>query len=867
MPKQKHPKTKTLLTPPLTLSATLTTTAETTNDQGAQIYTTTVHPILQARCLHCHDTNKKRGGLDLTTPNALHTGGDTGPAILPGDPDNSLLIKLLRHQQAPYMPHKEPQMPQGEIDRIAQWITAGAAAPQQTTQQKTKKELQITDKDRQFWSYQPLTNPTPPPTQDTTWPQNPIDQFILTPLEKNNLTPAPKADRRTLLRRAYYDLIGLPPTPEEIENFLHDPAPDAWERQIDKLLASPHYGERWGRHWLDLARYADSDGYEFDKERPNAFPYRDFVIRAFNQDMPFDQFIRWQIAGDEYHPNNPDALAATGFLAAGPIIDNQELELNRYDELDDIASTVGAAFLATNVGCARCHDHKYDPLPTRDYYRFLSAFTTTRRYEAPIGTPEENARYRERQSAWERALGAARKSFDEFRNPLIKATRNARIEALQITEEEKALLRAPTDGNNPAQKTLLERFDKELKPSDADVRQKLTTEQIIQWDALHENIQKLEREKPTSPPLVLAITDKQPEPVESYLLARGNPDMKTEPVRLGFLSVLPGNGDTAFEPSLLKPADAPTTYNRRAVAEWITNLDRGAGRLSARVLANRLWHYHFGDGIVRTPNDFGMQGDRPSHPELLEWLAREIIRHDWRIKPLHRTIMTSATYQMSTEFDEAKAAADPENRLWWRRKPQRVEAEIMRDAILKVSGALNPLMYGPGIYPAVPADAVTTGSTPKWPTDVVDGPGTWRRSIYAFVRRSARMPLLEAFDTPDPASSAGRRLVTTTPTQGLELMNSAFINEQARILAERVRAEAWQSRGAMIDRVYLLAYGRPPEAEEHKRAMAFLERQAARYPSPKDQTGTIIPGTDPFHRALQDFCQVTLCSNEFVYIN
>ncbi len=846
---------------------TAATPESASGDPAFALFNDTVRPIFEARCLSCHSAEKHRGGLDMSTRTALLKGGDSGPAIIPGDADKSLLIKMIRHEAEPFMPHKEDQMPAGEIAKLVEWVMAGAAMPEANAPKpQAKREMVVTDKDREFWSYRPLDAPQPPAVNDVAWPKNSIDQFVLAKLEEKGIAPAMQADKRTLIRRAYFDLIGLPPTPEETEAFVNDAAPDAWERLIDKLLASPHYGERWGRHWLDLARYADSDGYEFDKERPNAFPYRDFVIKALNSDMPFDQFAKWQLAGDEYAPDDPQAIAATGFLAAGPYIDNQVTEQNKYDEMDDILSTTMSAFLATNVGCARCHDHKFDPVPTRDYYRLLSAFNTNRRGDAVLGTREVARQHEERIAKWDLAVKTMKKQLDKYienmRTPLVEA----KVRALPIDEVEKALMLASNNPEDARQQALLAAHKDALVVSNDEVRKSLTAEQSAQWDALATNVQRTESEKPVAPPMVFAMTDAQPEPKESFLLARGNIEAKVEPVQLGFLSVLPGNGDAHFDAKLLRPADARTTYQRTAVAEWMMDPDMGAGRLALRVLANRLWHYHFGAGIVRTPNDFGMQGERPTHPELLDWLAVEVKRNGWRLKPMHKMIMLSSAYQMGTQFDEAKAKADPDNHLWWRRKPQRMEAEILRDAVLAVSGCLNTQMYGPGIYPAVPDDAIKTGSTPKWPLGVVDGPATWRRSVYVTIRRSARVPMFEAFDQPDTVASSGRRLTTVTPTQGLEFMNSTFMNEQARHLSERVRAEAWESRDAMITRAYALAIGRAPSETELAKAKAFLQQQATRYPAKKDQTGSYIPGTHPDEKAMVDFCQVLLSLNEFTYV-
>jgi len=839
----------------------------TPTDPALALYVESVKPILEARCLSCHSPEKHRGGLDLSTRAALLKGGDTGPALIAGDPDASLLIKSIRHEVEPHMPLKADKLPEGEIAVLVAWVKAGAPMPEGAAPApQAKREMIVTDKDRDYWAYRALEDPAPPTVKDTAWVKNPIDAFVLAKLEEKGLTPTAQADKRTLIRRAYFDLLGLPPTPEEVEQFVNDAAPDAWEKLIDRLLASPHYGERWGRHWLDLARFADSDGYEFDKERPNAFPYRDFVIRALNADMPYDQFVRWQLAGDEFAPDEPQAIAATGFLAAGPFIDNQVTEQNRYDELDDIVSTTASTFLATNVGCARCHDHKYDPVPTRDYYSLLSAFTTVTRRDTVLGNRADAKRYADAVGTWDAGVKSAKKDLDDYIEEYRLPLRTAKVRALGISQQGQDLLLAKVDPGNAQQKLLLDLHGKSVEVNNDEVRKSLTSDQVARWDGLARKLQEAEKDKPAAPAMVFAMTDAQREPRESFLLARGNVEAKKETVQLGFLSVLPGNGDPAFDATLLRPAEAHTTYRRSAVADWIVNVDRGAGRLALRVVANRLWHYHFGAGIVRTPNDFGVQGERPTHPELLEWLAQEMQRNDWRFKPMHKLIMMSNAYQVATTFDEAKAKIDPDNHTWWRRAPLRMEAEVLRDSVLSVSGCLNPTMFGPAVYPAVPEDAIKIGSTLKWPLGVVDGPGTWRRSVYVSIRRSSRVPLFEAFDMPDTVISSGRRMATTTPTQGLELMNSPFVNDQAKHFSLRLRAEAWESQEAQVRRAYTLTLGREPKAEELEKSMRFIAQQATRYPAPRDQTGSFVPGHDPKERAMIDFCQVMLSLNEFAYV-
>ncbi|MDZ4857673.1 MAG: DUF1549 and DUF1553 domain-containing protein [Candidatus Hydrogenedentes bacterium] len=738
------------------------------------------------------------------------------------------------------------------------------AAPKQA-------ERVITSEDRAFWSFQPLTRAPAPVVRNTEWPRNAIDGFILSELEAKGITPANESSPAKRIRRLYYDVIGLPPTPEAVAAFETNPTQTAYAKVVDELLASPRYGERWARHWLDVARYADSDGYEFDLERPNAYHYRDFVIRAFNEDLPFNTFVKWQLAGDELAPDTPMALAATGFCTSGPTIDNQQSELNRYDELDDMLSTTSVAFLGMTVSCARCHDHKYDAIPTRDYYRMLSAFATTKRHSALLAPRAEADAYTKQLAEWEAKMHTARAVIDGLFAPVRESLKASKILALQASDADKALLQAPADDKNDAQKAAIKTFGEAIKVNDDEVRKVLDSDMRETVAEADRALAAIELEKPQSPPVALTLTDSKPVPEESFLLARGNPDAKSEKVALGFLSVLPGEGDARFSPETRRGTDAPTTFQRAALADWMTDVEHGAGRLTARVIVNRLWNHHFGRGIVSTPNDFGKQGDRPTHPELLDWLAIEFVENAWSLKHIQRLILLSATYQQSSEFNESNAAQDPDNHFLWRFTPQRLEAEIIRDATLSITNCLNQRMYGPGVYPHMPADAVATGSTPKWPLNATDGPDTWRRSVYVFVRRSARMPMIETFDAPDTVVSCGRRLSTVTPTQSLVLMNSAFSNGQATFFAERIREEVGEAPTDWVYRAYLLALNRAPSDAELALSLGFIEKQIQRHH--RQETAKVranayaLRDKDIQQAALTDFAQVVLCLNEFVYVD
>jgi hypothetical protein len=675
-----------------------------------------------------------------------------------------------------------------------------AAWPVATTGHRPPPKTQAAAKKlvpKEHWSFQPLKTYPLPKVKKVGWVRSPVDCFILGALENRGLSPAPAAGRHTLIRRLYFDLLGLPPRPEEVETFVTDRDPRAYEKLVDRLLASPHYGERWGRHWLDVARYADSDGQESDHDRPTAYHYRDLVIRALNDDLPYNTFVRWQLAGDEYQPDNPLAVSATGFIAAGTravLPDNlleEERIRERYNELDDMVTTTGIAFLGMTMGCARCHDHKYDPIPTRDYYRMSAAFNAGNRSEVPLLPWAEVVKRREAEREWKGRLDAAKKAGDM-----------AAVKALEAN-------------------------------------------------------------KPPAVPTVFAMADAGAEPRESWLLDRGDFHRRLEPVKLGFLTALTRN-----RPASAYWADArahgvrnDTTYQRRAMAEWMTDTEQGAGALLARVMVNRLWQGHFGEGIVRTVNDFGKRSDAPSHPALLEWLASELVRGGWRLKPVHRMIVLSATYRQGTALSLRNAKIDPENRLLWRRRPRRIEAELLRDTMLSVAGTLNTEMYGKAFKPPIQPEAMLARNVKDpYPENVRDTPETRRRSIYMFHKRVVPYPLLQAFDSPDTTVSCGRRNVTTVAPQALAVLNEPFVRLRAGEFARRLRAEAGEDAAAQARLAYRLALGREPSTKELDASVAFIKRQGTIRAARGERAEARLS-------ALTDFAQVVYGLNEFVYVD
>jgi mono/diheme cytochrome c family protein len=805
--------------------------------------------VLESRCVACHQPAKQRGGLDLTTRDAALRGGDRGPALVPGDSRASLLYRLVTHASKPEMPHKQEKLPADEVARIAAWIDSGAAYPRPLVPPGAKAASGL-------WSLRPLKPVEPPPVTGD-WCRTPIDRFVLAALRARGLSPSARADKRTLIRRATFDLTGLPPTREEIDSFIKDDSPRAWEDLVDRLLASPAYGERWGRHWLDVARYADSDGYELDDDRPHAFHYRDFVIRAFNDDMPFDTFARWNLAGDELQPDDPRARVATGFCTAGPVVifndavgrgTPLEREKARYDELDDIVSTLGQAFLGMTTGCARCHDHKFDPIPSRDYYRLVAAFANSRRTQWGLRGAAAKERYDREIADIKRECGQTKQELDSWYEARIEEVRNTRIDQLPITEAEKRILRRPATPGDTARARLVGNFPTALNVSGEELSRALTPEQRARWEQLKAATATARaRHEPKAPPVALCLVDGGREPVKSFVLGRGDPSVKRDEVTAGFLSAVSSQPPEHWT-RRRRPA-AATTYQRAAVAEWLTDVEAGAGRLLARVLVNRLWQHHFGEGLVRTPNDFGAQGEPPTHPELLDWLADRLIAGGWKVKPLHRLIMASAAYTQTSAVTPEQLAGDVEGRFLSHRTPLRLEAESIRDSILAVSGKLDRTMFGPAVKPALPDAPVSPKATAEpTPRPTGDGPDQWRRAVYLFAKRSRPTPLLEMLDAPAGIDSCGRRNCSTVAPQALLLLNDAFVRRQAGYFAERVASEAGPAPEDRVRRAYVLALGRPPVAAELRKSVAFLRAGEGR-------------------ATLLNFCHVLLTLNEFCYVD
>ena len=995
--------------------------------KGLVLFEQTVAGLLTQHCVKCHGGEKTRGDFDLATREGLVKGGESGPAVTPFDVDASPLLKLITHEDEPKMPAEAAKLPDAAIQQIRVWIEHGAPydKPLIAGKKPPRDGSVVTDADRQWWAFQPLKTVTPPKHVEIPAQGNDVDRFILAKAKEHGLTLPPRADARRLLRRATFDLHGIPPTPEELAAFQVDQSSGAWNTVVTRLLDGPQYGERWARHWLDVARFAESAGFEHDYDRPGAWAYRDFVIKALNADMPFQQFTHWQLAGDELAPEDPLALSATGFLGAGVFptqITANEVERTRYDALDDMLSTTSSAFLGLTVGCARCHDHKFDPIPTRDYYRMLSTFTTTVRSNIDVELDPQKSQLE--QQTWETALAPLTNAVQQRETQLqpafdtwlkagaetaseptwtvlelnelksqagAKFTRQPdgsylasgpngnsdvytatvstklrkltglRLEALadpsmpqkgpgraangnfglsritvragqvggelkpvalvkpQVTFEQNnsSLSIAASLDDNPSTGWAVDpQFGKDHaavftfgEPIDFKDGTQLTVTLEFQVNSQHnigrprfevitdvepslnagtlpmavaELLQKrkiggelsdterktlfdwwktrdadwrtgqakvddhLSKRPKTTTEILICGEGYKPMRHHSqgadffeqtHILDRGSTDRKRDVATQSFLQVLmPGGDEHRWKAT--PPEGAKFSGRRTAMARWLTDVVHGAGALTARVIVNRLWQHHFGTGLVSTPNDFGQTGTKPSHPELLDWLAAELIRHDWKLKPIHRLLMTSATYQQATARSDSDAN-DAAVALFLRREPQRLEGESLRDSLLAISGKLDRTMYGPG-------------------TKDERSP---RRSIYFTMKRSQLIGSMVVFDQPEPLVSQGSRPVTTVAPQALLLMNGAQVREWAETLARHVETEANSATdfSPAIQRVFAIALNRPPTGDEFRGALTFLESETASYV----RDGHATPRT----MALADLCQVIFALNEFAYVD
>jgi len=781
--------------------------------------------ILQQNCATCHSGAKPMGGLHLTSRAEILKGGASGPAVSLAKPESSLLLRAINYR-GPQMP-PGGKLPQTQIDQLTEWVKQGLPWPDKESAPAPAHTgpPPVTPETMKFWSFQPVRPSRVPAVKNAGWVRNPIDAFVLRRLEAAGASPAPPASREALIRRAYYDLLGLPPAPEEVRAFLADRSPNAWEKVVDRLLVSPHYGEKWGRHWLDLVHFAETNSYERDGVKPNAWRYRDYVIDSFNRDKPYDRFVIEQLAGDEQPGRAPEKLTATGYYRLG-IWDDEPVDREQalYDDLDDVVSTTGQVFLGLTVGCARCHDHKIDPIPQKDYHRLLAFFAAVNRYgpqcQRPIGPEAEVQKQRAEIEAHE-----------------VKVRKNR--------EETAAIETRVTPDLTPVEQEDWEHESRRVAIVQKRVPRLLTQAQFDRYAALQEEWQELQRFRPTALDSVLIVTE-DPQPRPTHVLMRGSAHAPGDPVEPGFPSVL-----NPPAPLLASSLYSDTCGRRLALARWIAS---PRNSLTARVMVNRIWQFHFGRGIVRTPSNFGFQGAQPTHPELLDWLAGQFVAGGWRLKPIHRMILLSSTYRMSSRANPKALAKDPENDLFWRFNMRRLEAEEVRDSVLAVNGSLNPKMGGPGIYPTMPPEVLAGQSMPGSGWGKSSPEEQCRRSVYIHVKRSLIAPIIVSFDGPETDFTCPVRFSTTQPTQALGMMNSAFVNEQARVFADYLRQRAGTDPAAQVRLALWRVTQRQPTQKEVDRGVRLMAQLQARHHADRQE-------------ALTRFCTVALNLNEFLYLD
>jgi mono/diheme cytochrome c family protein len=755
-------------------------------------YATAVKPIFAENCYKCHGSAQQKGGLRMDTAALARKGGDAGALFEPGKAESSLLLKVLagKHDDIPRMPYKKPPLTEVQFALIKSWINEGATAPMDE-----KPEAQ------RHWAFVPPQRTALPKVRQTDWPQNAVDYFILARLEKENIKPSPEADLVTLIRRLSMDLLGLPPTIQEVDTFLADKTSDAYDKLVKRLLDSPHYGERWGRWWLDLARYADSNGYSIDAPR-QIWKYRDWVIAAMNRNLPMDQFMVWQLAGDLLPNATLEQKIATGFNRNTQI--NQEGGIDpeqfRVESVMDRVNTFGTAFLGLTIGCAQCHDHKFDPLKQKEYYQLYAFFNNTVQDGHGQGTPGgllEIPGEIEPMESIEKELAETRADLERYLDTkgseVVKWEQGLTDEARQkLKANVKNALKMPWDKMTLEQKRAVYGA---FKSTDSEFKSR------------NSKLTKLEKREPkAATTLVMA---ELPKPRETTIMIKGD-------------FTRPGEKVWPATPAVLHEFGA-TNGNRLDLAKWLVDTNNP---LTARVLVNRVWQQYFGRGLVETENDFGTQGSLPTHPELLDYLATELIKEKWNLKAIHRLIVTSATYRQSSHARPDLKLADPTNRLLARQNRLRLEAEFVRDVALAASGLLSPKIGGPPVYPPQPNGVMSLGQTKRdWKPST--GPERYRRGIYTYFWRATPHPALSVFDAPDAFSACTRRLRSNTPLQALTLLNDQQFYELAEALAERVQREGPQQPDAKLDYAFRLCLARKPDAEEKQRLTELYEQQLA----------------------------------------
>ncbi len=810
-------------------------------------FTRDIRPIFDKRCGNCHSRLQQKGGLRLDAGQSVLQGGKKGAVIAPGRPAESrLLARVTSTTDDERMPPEGAPLASDQIALLTAWIQAGAPIPAHET---------IPSSPADHWAFQPVQNPAPPVVQDAAWPRNAVDRFLLAGLEARGLRPASDAAPAALLRRVTLDLVGLPPTPAEQLTFARafeaEPAA-ALDHVIDDLLARPEYGERWARHWLDLARYADSNGYERDAAKPLVWQYRDYVIRSLNADKPYARFVQEQLAGDELPDASAETVIATGFLRLGHWDDEPaDVAADRFDQLDDLVRTTSEAFLGLTLGCARCHDHKFEPLSTRDYYSLVAVFAPLQRPQngrteltLPAGSPAELAALAARDRDLERLSREAANALKQFREDFLGTVPSslpaATLEAWRTAPERRS----------EAQKKLVSDSQTALEKELEAARHEVLRQQLASWELKKRQLRE------ATPDLSSGYFLREPPGVSvplTHVLQRGNPQRPGDVVTPAAPAIL---HPPALSPS---PGSGRTSGRRLAFARWLTAPENP---LFARVMVNRVWQQHFGTGLVRTPGDFGLMGEPPTHPELLDWLAHWFVHEaHGSIKELHRLLLGSRAWRMSRQPPAGALAVDPENRLWSYLPYRRLEVEPIRDSMLAASGRISLRKFGPPMFPDIPAAALeaNTDKSSIWTASTAEEQS--RRTIYAFIKRGLVVPMLEVLDLCDTVQSSSRRQTTTVAPQALTLFNGSFVNAQAAQLAQRLGREAGPDPDARLDLAYRLTVARPPRPEERQSLREFLKRETAAQSAEKPGTDAQAAG----ERAWIQLARVVLNLNEFVY--
>jgi hypothetical protein len=845
-------------------------------------YEKNVRPIFKTHCFPCHgEGGELQGGLDVRLRRLVAQGGDSGEAFVAGKPEESLLLQRLL---AGDMPPEEASIrpTTDEIATIQQWIASGAIASRPEPEDLDPDNY-ITEEERAFWAFQPVDRKQPPSVEAVKRVRTPIDQFVIAKLAASSLSLSPDADARTLVRRVYFDLLGLPPAPEEVEAFANDSSPNAYAKLLDRVLNSPHYGERWGRHWLDVAGYADSEGYtEDDPIRPAVYKYRDYVIRAFNDDKPFDQFVVEQLAGDELltppfknlTPDQAEKLVATGFLRMAPDgtgVGGVDQNLARNDVMAKTIEIVSTSLLGLTVGCAQCHNHRYDPISHEDYHAIRAIFEPAldwKNWHVPakrqisLYTDADRAKSAEIEAEALKLLDERTKKQDEY----IEATFRRELAKLQ-----ESLHESITKARHTPEKNRTAEQNKLLKehPSVNVTASSLYLYDKKAADELKKMADKANAIRQTKPKeeFVRAVWEPAGKALPTtFLFHRGDPEQPKQAIAPRELTVLTSAKSAALP---VNDETLPTSGRRLAYAKWLTS---GEHPLTARVIVNRIWLNHFGRGLVATPGDFGALGVEPTHPELLDWLASEFVASGWSVKELHRLITNSTTYRQASLHHSAGDAVDADNLLYWRMAVRRLEAEAIRDTTLAISGELNNKAFGP----AVPVMADTVG---QWvigqenlnagrPGAVIPMKGEdLRRSIYIESRRSRPLSVMDPFDLPRMEPNCTSRSSSTVSPQSLMLMNSEFVLTRAKQFAERVHQEAGEDVAAQIKFAWQLAFAATPHEDELAEAVSFVQEQTQHFaanppPETKDKQNA-----DPAGEALASFCHALLSSNRFLYID